>query len=90
MVNQRRNWINKTRCITVVRRDTQKCCTKHNQTELKRVHTLTYIIISTGRIRKVPTQVIQINYKVIRDPYKGNTGYTYTSNTGHLTVIRDP
>ena len=44
--NQRGNWINNTRCITVVRRDTQKCCTKHNQGKLKRVHALTYI---TGR-----------------------------------------
>ena len=35
LVNQRGNWINKTRCITVVRRDTQKCCTKHNKTKLK-------------------------------------------------------
>ena len=32
-VNQRRNWINKTGCIRVVRRDTQKCCTTHNQTK---------------------------------------------------------
>ena len=52
LVNQMKNRINKTGCITVVRRDTQKCCTKHYQTELKRVHAPTYII-STGHIRKV-------------------------------------
>ena len=52
LVNQRRNWINKTRCITVVRRDIQKCCTEQNQTKLKRIYVLTYIT-STGHIRKV-------------------------------------
>ena len=71
--NQRGNWINDTRCITVVRRDTQKCCTKHNQGKL-REHALTYI---TGRESntKISTQVIHSTCKVIWDASIDNTGH---------------
>ena len=36
-------WISNTRCIMVVRRDTQKCCTKTDQGKLTRAHALTHL-----------------------------------------------